>query len=95
MIDGNFEIQTQGLVIGSKEILSARRKEGTSRLSISVGENIFNLKQYMLFKPTKAVRTYFILKEGDDISVLMTVRFNFPCPDYLKEQGGHDLRRMF
>ena len=95
MFDGDFEIQTQGLVLKSKEILSVRRKGETSWLSISAGENVLNLMPYMLFKKTRAVRTYFILKEGDDISVLMTVRFNFPCPDYLKEKGGHDLRRMF
>ena len=53
MIDGEFEIQTHGLVLKSKEILSVRRKGGTSRLSISAGENILNLKQYMLFKSTR------------------------------------------
>jgi hypothetical protein len=95
MIDDAFEIQTHGLVLESKKILSVRRKGGTSWLSISAGENALNLRVYTLFKKIRAVRTYFILKEGDEIPLLMTVRFNFPCPDYLEKQGGYELRKVF
>ena len=95
MIVDDFEIQTHGLLLESKEILSVRRKVGASWLSISAGGSALNLRRYASFKKTRSVRTFFLIKEGDDISVLMIVRFNFPCPDYLKEQGGHDLRRIF
>jgi hypothetical protein len=57
--------------------------------------NVKTLARSMIKAKKRATRKHFKVLEGDKISLLMTVRFNYPCTNKLKKSKGYNLTRVF
>jgi hypothetical protein len=57
--------------------------------------NAKRLASSMVKDKKRATRRHFKILEDDRISLLMTVRFNYPCTDKLKKTKGYELTKTF
>jgi hypothetical protein len=86
MLDGQYSIESH-----SKDLFIM---EQGPLLSISTND-YRGLMKRMLKERKRAIRTHFKVLQDKKIPLLVTVRFNSPCPDYLKKTEGYKMTRVF
>jgi len=86
MVDGDYKIEV------SNNELSVTTKKSIINIT---AKNPKKLVFKMLNNKKRATRTYFKVVQNNEVLLLMTVRFNSPCPEYLKKSKGHRLTKVF